>query len=239
MSARLKIELVAGLVVIILLIGGIAWHQKGVDAAREALDKEHKAETAALVEKLTTDSAQKISQANQVNAAQVAQLAGQIGQLSNRMGQLTGQLVALQVAQAAQLAEIQKMTTPELIARLRVELGPPQGPIQAVPLTQADLIQVDSWKVQRDGCQKEAGIRDQQLKTCQEISGKQGETITTQAGSIKLLNDAVEAQKQIVSANAKQYAEDLKAVKKPSRLRWAVIGAAIVGTARLVIEALI
>jgi hypothetical protein len=236
MTTRLKVELFAAVAVTALLLGGVAWYEHGITAAREALDKEHKAETAALVEKLTTDSEKKITQANQVNAQQVALLAGQIGQLSNRMVQLSGQLVVLQAAQAAQLAEIQKMTTPELIARLRVELGPPQGAIQAVPLTQADLVQVDSWKVQRDGCQKEAGIRDQQLETCQEISGKQDTTITTQAGSIKLLNDAVEAQKQIVVANAKQCAEDLKAVKKPSRLKWAVVGASLLGAAKLIIS---
>ncbi len=239
MTTRLKLELIIGVIVAGLLIGGIAWHEKGVNAAREALAAEHKKETEALVQKLTADSDRKLTQVNQANAQQVALLAGQIGQLSNRMAQLSDRLLALQAAQAAQLAEIQHMTAPELISRLRVELGPAEGPLQPVPLTQKDLVKVDSWKVERDGCLAAAGVKDDQLKTCQEIGAKQDETIKTQAGSITLLNGVVANDKEVAAKQAAQCAEDIKAVKKPSRLKWALGGAGLVGLVKLIFEALI
>ncbi len=235
MTGRLKIELVAAALLCAVVGGVAAWHQHGVAAAQEALAKEHKAETEALVAKLSAESERKIAQANQANAQQIALLAGQIGQLNNRMVQLSDRLIALQQAEAAQLAEIQRMTTPELIGRLRTELGPPEGPIQAVPLTQKDLVQVDTWKVERDTCQQAAGVKDEQLQTCKEGSAVRDETIRVQNDSIILLNGAVEAQKQIVAANAKQYEEDLKA-KKTNRLKWAGIGALFGEVVRIIFK---
>lgn len=235
MTTRLKVEMIAVLIVLALAAGALAWHEHGVATARAVLDKEHRAETEALVVRLTADTERRISQANQANAAQVAQLAVQLGQLSNRMGQLSGQLVSLQAAQAAQLTEIQKMSSSELLVKLRQELGPAEGAVEAVPLTRDDLVQVDSWKVERDSCVKQLSVKDQQLQTCSEGNVVRDQTITVQADSIKLLNGAVEEQKQITAAREKQCQEDLKA-KKTSRWKWAGIGALVSEVIRIFVK---
>lgn len=225
-----------------LIFAGLWLEEHDARVRRAAELAQTKQQTAVEVRSLEARAARALEQANQRNAARIAELEKQRRALQARAESLDGQLASLRAQEQARAAEIAALPPAELAARLARQLGPSSvvsGPDELhrdgaqLTLSEQGERQVASALAERDACRSASALQAQQVSNCGERLAAQDAEIREQADSLAQLRRALDAQAQLRAARQKEFDAELRAARGTwhsrlvGALKYVALGAAL------------
>lgn len=237
-----------------LLFAGLWLQEHDARVRRRAELQQMRDETATQVSKLRAKAAAAVREANEQNAAVIAELEAERRKLTGRAVDLSAQLDALKRQERGRAEEIATLSPALLQARLARQLGPeslaqisnptvrqltdaeqPQGQKAdvALELSLPGARRVVAALAERDACREQNSIQERQVENCREQLATDAAEIRKQAESLGQLNQALAAKDAILERRESEFKAELRAARGTWRtrlaraLKYVAIGAAI------------